>query len=703
MPPASPSASHSSILAALAPVAALVPPAILMLSPHTSATTSAASVPPGGPEMRVHLIDVGQGAATLVEFPCGAMLVDTGGEQNAPANVDSSKMLGDYLRAFFDRRTDLDDTIDLLVLTHPHVDHVRGVPTLLESFTVRNLVDDGRPGLVPEAAAAVAAARAYVKARPESRYLAVRTDRFAASGKPMGGSTIDPFKSCKGANPAVTALWGGLKTDPGWGLDRYGERIFDNDNNHSVVTRVDFGESSLLVTGDLEEDGIRDMLAARTPGAADVDILQVGHHGSYNATTPALLSAVTPQVALVSMGPASRKGDWTAWQFGHPRKSTIELLATSVSGRRTAIDARLGTAQRRFVTERIDEAIFATGWDGTVVLRADLAGRIEVGEPDGQAEEAKPPATVESLVAAAPLTTMTVTFSDVEEGDGIHLQLGDTDILLDAGRSTNPARYLSGVLGALRGPLEFLVLSHPHIDHYGGLASVLSKVKKVERVVTNGERRGKPRDPDVVKSWATMEDVVTKAGLTLEAAVAGKDLVNRDGLRVHVLWAGGNFADTSQGEDINNDSVVMMVEYGGRKILFTGDIEEEAGAGLVDRYCTNGPDDCPALDADVLKVPHHGSAHFDPGFLRAVNPEWAVVSADYKREDSHRLPRIAVHDALRALGAAVYSTSADGPDPVVLAVGAGGEVAWKVPASPAFFWDYVDGAWDGVEVAQGGW
>src|SRR5689334_18424932 len=83
---------------------------------------------------RVHLVDVGQGAATLFELPCGAVLVDTGGERND--GFDSEKALGEYLERFFARRGDLQRRIDLLVLTHPHVDHTRNAPMVAERFVV---------------------------------------------------------------------------------------------------------------------------------------------------------------------------------------------------------------------------------------------------------------------------------------------------------------------------------------------------------------------------------------------------------------------------------------------------------------------------------------------------------------------------------------------------------------------------------------
>ena len=683
--------------AALVPAIPAIPAAVLALANSSEAPPSAASSE-AGPAMQVHLVDVGQGAATLVEFPCGAMLIDAGGEGETEPGYDSVGHLEAYLRAFFDRRADLKDTLDVLVLTHAHIDHVRAVPRVLSAFKVRNVVDDGRDGSVDEATLAVQAARAHAKSTPGSKYLAVRTERFA-SEKPMGGAAVDPFGNCGGANPSVRLLWGGVATDPGWGTDNYGKRRFDNDNNHSVVVRVDFGESSLLVTGDLEEPGIRSMLAARTLGSTDVDILQVGHHGSYNATTPALLAAVTPEMALISAGRDTRHADWTAWDYGHPRQSTVSLLQQHVSGRRTPLDARVATGVERFTSRRVEEAIYATAWDGDVVVRADLAGRLAVVPPDGAIAAESP--NFEGLLTSTP-EPLRVRFGDVDEGDAVLLQLGDQELLVDAGRSTDFSRYLEPILAGVTAPLERLVLSHPHIDHYGGVATLLNNVD-VTRVLSNGERRGPPRDDKAVASWNELEaEVGKKPGRAIEAAVAGQALVDDGGLLVAVLAAGGEFPDTADGSDINNDSVVLRATFGGRTLLLTGDIEEDGGDALVARYCPHGPGDCPALRSDVLKVPHHGSRHFSTDFLKAVNPRWAVVSAAHERKDSHRLPREEAYNALHDLGAAVYSTSADGPDPVELVIAADGRVAWKVPEKPTFFWAYGDNGWEAVDVGQGG-
>src|SRR3954470_14905335 len=102
--------------------------------------------------LRMHVIDVGQGAATLFEFPCAAVLIDTGGESTS--EFDSTAKLKAYLEAFFARRADLNRTLAAVFITHPHIDHTRGLPLVLKDFTVSHLITNGQPrgvdGLVLE-------------------------------------------------------------------------------------------------------------------------------------------------------------------------------------------------------------------------------------------------------------------------------------------------------------------------------------------------------------------------------------------------------------------------------------------------------------------------------------------------------------------------------------------------------------------------
>jgi competence protein ComEC len=316
--------------------------------------------------MRVHLIDVGQGAATLVELPCGALLVDTGGERNDLFH--SEHALAEYLERFFARRTDLRRGIDLLVLTHPHLDHTRNAQLVAERYVVRGVVTDGRTK------GSGHRQQAWLEdwARSHARYETAVAERI-----PSGGATsnvIDPLQ-CAEVDPRIRVLWGGVGEKPA----AWSGKAYDNANNHSVLVRVDFGRASFLVSGDLEEAGIGAVLAKHAgSGALDVDVWEVSHHGSYNGTTNDWLAALTPHVALISVGPPAREAPWTAWEFGHPRKPAIERLLAAVDHPRPPSDVSIGTAVHTFETLRLDKAIYATGWDGDVVVTASSAGEYRV-------------------------------------------------------------------------------------------------------------------------------------------------------------------------------------------------------------------------------------------------------------------------------------------------------------------------------------
>lgn len=342
--------------------------------------------------MVLHFIDIGQGDATLVEFPCGAVLVDTGGEKNDL--FDGEAALYAYLDRFFARRTDLDRTLDLLLVTHPHIDHNRAALGVLERYRVKAVVDNGADtphshddGSEDPGATQQIAVHTWLKSHPDTTYLAVRAGAIPDDG--LAAAPVDAVGACARAatDPKLTALWGQVTEQ----LATYGE----NPNNHSVVLRVDYGKSSVLFTGDLELIGLS-RLADRYekhPELLDVDIYQVGHHGSKNATIHYQMALMSPRVAVISMGPYERDIPWTARKYGHPHIIALEHLLHpeyGVRGRRQPVEAWVGFrgAYKDKVTEifqrrTIDRAVYATGWDGTIVIRAHSNGWLDV-EPLGR-------------------------------------------------------------------------------------------------------------------------------------------------------------------------------------------------------------------------------------------------------------------------------------------------------------------------------
>ncbi len=249
--------------------------------------------------------------------------------------------------------------------------------SVLQHYFVRNAVDDG-----------VRTGKGYPSQRALEEHMIAEAQghlrqidaQACIDARGLTDSVIDPI-DCSGSDPRVRILWGGVseatKTRLHWNKSE-----FEEENNHSVVVRVDFGKVSALVTGDLEEQAIGDLVVAYSgTGLLDVDIWEVGHHGSTNGTTDPFLAAMSPAMAVVCVGNPVRKAKWTAWDYGHPRDSVIWMIEQRVTGVRTPVSAPFATAKYTFAPPReIDKAIFGTGWDGTIVVTARKNGEIRVGE-----------------------------------------------------------------------------------------------------------------------------------------------------------------------------------------------------------------------------------------------------------------------------------------------------------------------------------
>ena len=243
----------------------------------------------GLPDGRLHVyfLDVGQGDAILVRTPDGRQILVDGG----PSPTALLSELGDLL-PFWDR------SLDLVVLTHPDADHITGLIPLLDRYQVGQVLDTPQTDNAPEAAAWLDNLRRM--AVPRS--YAVRGMRI-----PIGDLQLMVLHP--GAQPLV-----GTASD---------------DNNNAVVLRLDYGQTSFLLTGDAEHEGEADMINAGLSLASDV--LKVGHHGSNGASSAAFIAAVAPQLAVIHVGADNH--------FGHPhpdvlaRLAGVEVLRTDLNGR----------------------------------------------------------------------------------------------------------------------------------------------------------------------------------------------------------------------------------------------------------------------------------------------------------------------------------------------------------------------------------
>jgi len=303
------------------------------------------------------------------------MLVDAGAASAA------DDRLVEYLDDFFAERSDLHKTLDLVLITHNHLDHTQALMKVASRFQIKKFIDNG--WTKGSGAPQTNALKQQVKAKKLKTQVRSVSDKQITALPAKTGLTndfIDPF-DCADIDPVVRVLSGSMDTNPGWSA-----ADFKDANNHSLMTRVDFGDGSILFLGDAEvpaTDLLLDYYNGADANILDVDVLQVSHHGSNNGTSPQLVAAVTPKVAIVPVGHWSdgRKPprQFSTFAYGHPNLLTLQALDAVMDRERgEALEVMAGTSAKHFKKAIVSKAIYATDWDGTIRVRVGSDGSLRV-------------------------------------------------------------------------------------------------------------------------------------------------------------------------------------------------------------------------------------------------------------------------------------------------------------------------------------
>ncbi len=235
----------------------------------------------------------------------------------------------------------------------------------------------------------------------------------------------------------------------------------------------------------------------------------------------------------------------------------------------------------------------------TLAIYAVMSGRIDIGKE-----------TNDNLPAASDACSY-VHFIDVGQGDCELIVADDgSAMLIDGGEK----EYGSTVLEYIRelgiSKLDYIITSHPHSDHIGGLSKVISSEIEVGKVIM-------PYIPDEFVP-------TTKSYERLLTAIDDKNVGAEYSKNQSFPFGGGTITIIQteySGDNYNNYSTLVKYEYEGSAFLFTGDLEATQEMQLVNA----GTD----IYADVLKVGHHGSATSScQKFLEAVSPTYCVIECD---------------------------------------------------------------------------
>jgi competence protein ComEC len=223
----------------------------------------------GRQDLRLTLLDVGQGSAVLLEFPGGATaLVDGGGFGDMAAFDVGANVVAPFL---WRRKI---ATIDTLVLTHPNSDHLNGLPFIAANFHVRSLWTNGESRPMP----------GYAGLMQTALERAIAVPRFADIPR----QTAINHAHLEVLYPPADFL--GRVEDDRWRRD---------ENNNSLVTRVSLGEVSVLIPGDIMRPAEMELVAL-TGDQLKSTVLIAPHHGSRTSSSEEFLKAVAPQAVFIS-------------------------------------------------------------------------------------------------------------------------------------------------------------------------------------------------------------------------------------------------------------------------------------------------------------------------------------------------------------------------------------------------------------------
>lgn len=228
-------------------------------------------------------------------------------------------------------------------------------------------------------------------------------------------------------------------------------------------------------------------------------------------------------------------------------------------------------------------------------------------------------------------------YINVGQGDSILVQQGNENMLIDAGPNSSSERLLKYLKENDIKEIKYLVATHPHEDHIGGMSKVINNFK-VNNVYM-------PKKVANTKTFKNMVNAMKKNNLKAKVPHIN-DTIDLGDAKFTILWP-----DEKEQNNINNYSIVLKGEYGKNTFLFTGDAEQ-----LIEKNILKNDVD---ISADVLKLGHHGSStSTSDKFLEKVNPKYAVANCE--KGNSYGHPHREIVKKLKDRNIKLYRTDENG-------------------------------------------
>lgn len=238
---------------------------------------------------------------------------------------------------------------------------------------------------------------------------------------------------------------------------------------------------------------------------------------------------------------------------------------------------------------------------------------------------------------------LTVYFFDVGQADSSLLLFPDgTTVLIDAGNRADGEEIAGFIKNGGINTIDYFVCTHPHEDHIGGAEEIFEQF--VVKTVCM------PRLDDTYKPTVLYKNLLNSIKSEKSGTIylsAGTVLLTKENYTIEALAPDKN----SVYSDLNDYSLVLLVDFFTNTLLFTGDAENISENEIL-RNCKN-------IDADILKVGHHGSRDSSTkAFLNAVTPQVAIISSGVNNTYEH--PHDEALNQLNNVGATVYRTDTVG-------------------------------------------
>lgn len=319
----------------------------------------------------------------------------------------------------------------------------------------------------------------------------------------------------------------------------------------------------------------------------------------------------------------------------------VLLAACSSQGGDNAPDSRqkeaVQTEETSAETAATDEIRMDGQLTGDMLMQPSGDTEGEAADPDGYSQE-----------------PLEVHYIDVGQGSATLLKSGSHAMLIDTGDSDQGTKIQLYLTKQGVENLDYLVLTHPDADHIGGAPVIITKFGIGQLFLSNYEKDN--------KTTQKVRDAMQYKGLTASDYQVG-DTYTLGNASFTILAPVKEYADS------NNASIVIMVQNGNNRFLFTGDCEAEAEADLI----ASGAD----LSADVYLAGHHGSdTASSQAFMDAVSPSYAVISCGEGNSYGH--PHAEVLNRFRSMGIQVFRTDEQGS---VIAESDGTGITWNCAPS----------------------